>query len=195
MIWTTVSSRPLFIFFFFYWLYKSFSIFGCKEHNISDFSTDYLVSKCRVISGFVGKGCLLWPACSLDKTLVAFASLYFVPQDQSCLLFWVSLDSPLLHSNPLWWRGHLFGVNFRRHCTCSQNQSTSASLASVIGAQTWLTVCWMVYLGKKQIILSFLRLHPSTAFQTLLLTLSFNCCTIDVEVGKNYNSDIVLLLF
>ena len=30
---------------------------------------------------------------------------------------------------------------------------------------------WMVCTGKKQIILSFLRLHPSTAFQILLLTM------------------------
>ena len=30
---------------------------------------------------------------------------------------------------------------------------------------------WMVCLGNKHIILSFLRLHPSTSFQTLLLTM------------------------
>ena len=30
--------------------------------------------------------------------------------------------------------------------------------------------CWMFCLGKKQIILSFLRLHPSSIFWTLLLT-------------------------
>jgi len=32
----------------------------------------------------------------------------------------------------------------------------------------------MVCLGNKQIVLSFLRLHPSTAFQTLLLTMMAN---------------------
>ena len=33
---------------------------------------------CRVISWIVGKGCLLWPACSFVKTLLAFALLHFI---------------------------------------------------------------------------------------------------------------------
>ena len=48
----------------------SFSIFVCKEYNQSDFSIDHLaMSMCRVIFWVVGKGCLLWPACSPDKTV------------------------------------------------------------------------------------------------------------------------------
>ena len=46
--------------------------------------------------------------CSLDKTLLAFALLHFVLQDQTCLLFQVSLDFLFLHSSPLWWKGYLF---------------------------------------------------------------------------------------
>ena len=53
--------------------------------------------------------CLLWPAGSLDKTLLAFALLNFVLQGQTSLLFWVSLDFLLLHSNPLWWKWDLLG--------------------------------------------------------------------------------------
>ena len=49
------------------------------------------------------KGCLLWPACSLDKTQ-PFALLHFKFQGQTCLLFCVSLDFLLLHFNPLWWK-------------------------------------------------------------------------------------------
>ena len=37
---------------------------------------------------------------SLVKTLFAFALLHFVLQDQTCLLFQVSLDFLLLHSSP-----------------------------------------------------------------------------------------------
>ena len=49
MIWATVSSRSCFC-----WLY-SFSIFGYKECNQSDFGIDHLVmSMCRVVSWFVG---------------------------------------------------------------------------------------------------------------------------------------------
>ena len=61
----------------------------------------------RVISYVVGIRCLLWPVCSLDKTLLAFALLNFVLQGQTCPLLQVSLDFLLLHSNPLWWTGHL----------------------------------------------------------------------------------------
>ena len=37
----------------------------------------------------------------LDRTLLASACLHFVPQDQTCLLFWVFFDFLLLHSNPI----------------------------------------------------------------------------------------------
>ena len=47
---------------------------------------------CRVISCVVEKVYLLWPVCSLDKSLLAFALLYFVLQRQICLLLWVSLN-------------------------------------------------------------------------------------------------------
>ena len=107
MIWATVSSRSCFN-----WLYRAFpSLAGCKEYNQSDFSIDHLMmSMCRVISWVVGKGCLLWPVCSLDKTLIAFALHHFVLLGQSCLLIQVSPDFPLLHSTPLWWKWHLFAV-------------------------------------------------------------------------------------
>ena len=65
---------------------------------------------CGVFSYAVGSGCLLWPACSLGKTLLAFALVHFVLQGQICLLLQVSLDFPLLHSSPLSWRQHLFWV-------------------------------------------------------------------------------------
>ena len=62
------------------------------------------------------------------------------------------------------------GVRSRRSCRSSQNRSTSASSALVVGAQTWITVILNCMPWKlTEIILSFLRLHPSTAFWTLLL--------------------------
>ena len=59
---------------------KSISIFGFKEENQSDFGIDHLVmvSMCRVFSCVVGRGCLLWPVCSLAKTLLTFGLLHFV---------------------------------------------------------------------------------------------------------------------
>jgi len=55
---------------------------------------------CRDISCTVGRGCLLWPVCSLSKTLLAFMLLYFVFQDQTCLLLQVSLSSYFCNSDP-----------------------------------------------------------------------------------------------
>ena len=57
---------------------KSFFIFGCKKYNQSDFGIDHLMmSTCRVVFCVVRRGCLLWPVCSLSKTLLAFALLHF----------------------------------------------------------------------------------------------------------------------
>ena len=66
----------------------------------------------------------------------------------------------------------IFGVSYRRFCRSSQNWSTSASSASVVGTKTQIIVMLngLPWKGTK-IILSFLRLHPSTAFWTLLLTM------------------------
>jgi len=47
---------------------------------------------CRVFSCVVGRGCLLWPVCSLGKTLWAFALLHSVLQGQICLLLQVFLN-------------------------------------------------------------------------------------------------------
>ena len=54
-------------------------------------------------------GCLLWPVHSLGKTLLAFALLHSVLHGRICLLLEVFLDFLLLHSSPLYWKGHLFG--------------------------------------------------------------------------------------
>ena len=106
MIWATVSFWSCFC-----WLYRAPPSFGCKEYNQSDFGIDHLVmSMCRVVSCVVGGGCLLWPVHSLGRTLLAFDLLHCVLQGQICLLLQVSLDFLLLHSSPLWWKGHLLWV-------------------------------------------------------------------------------------
>ena len=90
---------------------------------------------CGVISCVVGKGCLLWLMCSLDKILLAFALLYFVPQGQTCLLLQVSLDFLVFHSNPLLWKRHLFpGVRSKRSVfPGSSDSKESAGSAGDLG--------------------------------------------------------------
>ena len=105
MIWATVSSRSSFN-----WFFRASSSLPAK--NISIWFWYWPFGDVHMWSHLLGcwKGHLLWPACSLDKTLLAFALLHFVLQGQICLLLQVSLDFLLLHSSPLWWKGHLFWV-------------------------------------------------------------------------------------
>ena len=102
MIWATVSSRSCFC-----WLYRASPSLAAKNiinhHHL-------VMSMYRVFSCVVGRRYLLWPVCSLGKALLAFKLLNFVLQGQICLLLQVSLDFLLLHSCPLWWKGHLLGL-------------------------------------------------------------------------------------
>ena len=97
MIWATVSSWSCFC-----WLYSA------SPSLAVNFGIDRLVmSMYRVFSCVVGQECFLWPVHSLGKTLLAFALLHSVLQRQICLLLQVFLDFLLLHSSPLYWKGHL----------------------------------------------------------------------------------------
>ena len=70
--------------------------------------------------------------------------------------------------SPVMKRKSFLGVSYKRSCRSSQKCSTSASSVLLVGAQTWITVILNCLPWKRiEIILSFLRLHPSTAFQTL----------------------------
>ena len=105
MIWATVSSHSCSC-----WLYRASSSLATK--NIVNLFLVLAIwwCPCVVFSCVVERGCFLWPACSLGKTLLTFALFRFVFQGQSCLLLQVSLDYPLLHSSPLKWKGRLLRV-------------------------------------------------------------------------------------
>ena len=65
-----------------------------------------------------------------------------------------------------------WGCQFLKVLQVFMNRSTSASSALLVGVQTWITVILNSLPWKQtEIIPLFLRLHPSTAFQTLLLTM------------------------
>ena len=69
-------------------------------------------------------------------------------------------------------RTSFFGASPRKSCRFSQSHSTSVSSALVAGAKIWIAVMLSGLPWKRiEIILSFLRSYPSTAFQTLLLTM------------------------
>ena len=125
------------------------------------------MSMCRV--HVFGRGCLLCPVCSLGRTRLAFAFFHSVLQGQICLLLQVSLDFLFLHSSPLWWKGHLFLVLVLEGLT-GLHRTFNFSLFGITGWGTDLDYCdieWFA-LETNGDHLSFLRLHPSTAFQTLV---------------------------
>ena len=130
MVWATVSSWSCF-----WWLYRASP--SLATENIINLIWVLTIwwYPCVVFSCVVGKGRLPWPVCSLGKTLLDFALLHFISQGQICLLLQVCLDFLLLHSSPLWWKGHLFfGISSIRSCRSSQNCSTSTSSALLVGA-------------------------------------------------------------
>ena len=82
---------------------------------------------------------------------VSFGPASFVFQGQTCLLVQVSLDFLLLHSNPLWWKGHLLWVLVLEglvgvHRTI-QLQLLQCYLS---GHRLGLLWYWMVCLGNEQ---------------------------------------------
>ena len=124
------------------------------------------MSMCRVFS-CVGGGGICYDQCGLlAKLLLPFDLLRFVFQGQICLLLPVALDFLLLHSSPLECRGHLFWV-LVPECLVGLHRTVQVQLLQHYWSGHRLGLPWK----QTEIILPFLRLHPSTAFQTLLLTM------------------------
>ena len=86
----------------------SFRMDIISEHNHSDFCFDHLVmSMGSIISSTVGNGCLCDQHVLLTKLLYV-ALFHFVFQDPIRLLVCIFVDFLIVHSNPLWWKGHFF---------------------------------------------------------------------------------------
>ena len=84
-------------------------------------------------------------------SLLAFALLHFVLQDQICLLLQVSLDFLLLHSSPQWWKEHLFWVLVLEGLAC-HHKTIQLKLSQHYwsGHRLGLLWYWMVCLGNEQ---------------------------------------------
>ena len=109
------------------------------------------MSMYRVFSCVVGRGCLLWPVHSLGKTLLAFALLHSVLQGQICLLFQVFIHFLLLHSSPLYWKGHPFWVSVIEGLVGLHRTVQLQLLQHYwLGLRLGLLWYWMVCPGNKQ---------------------------------------------
>ena len=56
-----------------------------------------------------GRGCLLWPVRSLGKTVSLCPASFCTPRPNLTVIPGISRFL-LLHSSPLWWKGHFFLV-------------------------------------------------------------------------------------
>ena len=104
MIWATVSSRSCFS-----WLYRATPSSAAK--NIINPISVLTIWWCPCVnSSLVLAKCVCYDQCILLAKLCWPLPASFCIEGQTCLLVQVSLDFLLLHSNPLWWKGHLFLV-------------------------------------------------------------------------------------
>ena len=166
MIWAKVSSQSCFC-----WLHRASPSLTAKNIIILISVLSIWWRPCVQCSlVLLEESVCCWPVRSLGKTLLAFGLLHSVLQGQICLLLQVFLDFVLLHSSPLQWKGHLFWLLVLEGLI-GLHRTVQLLQHYWLGHRLGLLWYWMVCLGNEQIILSFLRLHPSTAFWTLLLTM------------------------
>ena len=66
------------------------------------------MSMCSIFSCVVGRGCLLWPVCSVGKTLFLPCFILYSKAKFACYSRYLLI--PTLHSSHLWWKRSLFWV-------------------------------------------------------------------------------------
>ena len=105
MIWATVSSQSCFC-----WLYRASPSLAAK--NIINLILVLTICDVHVESHllYCWKRVFAMTSVFSWQNSVSLCPALFVLQGQICLLLQVFLDFLLLHSSPLWWKGHLFLV-------------------------------------------------------------------------------------
>ena len=108
-------------------------------------------------------------AFSWQNSMSLFPSSFCTPRLNLPVTPGISWLPTFAFQSPMMKRTSFFGVSSKTSCRSSQNCSDSSAL--VVGACTYIIVILNGLPWKQtEIILSFLRLHPGTAFQSLLLT-------------------------
>ena len=151
MIWTTVSSWSCFC-----WLYRASPSLAAK--NIINLISVLTIWWCPCVTSYLvllEESVAKISAFSWQNS-VSLDMLHFVLQGQIGLLLQVFLDSLLLHSSPLWWKGHLFVVLVLEGLIGLHRTLQLQLLQSYwLGHRLILLWYWMVCLGNEQI--SFCR--------------------------------------
>ena len=123
-----------------------------QRNNQSDFGVDHLVmSMYRVFSCVVRRGCLLWPVYFLGKTLLVFALLCSIFQDQICLLLRCFLTSYFCIPVPYNEKDIFFGVLVLKGLVGLHRTFQLQLLQHYwLGHSLGLLWYWMVCLGNEQ---------------------------------------------
>ena len=120
MVWDTVSSWSCFC-----WLYRASPSFTAK--NIINLVLDQFGfgPLCRVFSCFIEGACLLWPVCSLGKTVSLFPASFCSPRPNLPVtpgISWlptfafqalIMKRTSFLDCKESKWKGHLFWTSRR----------------------------------------------------------------------------------
>ena len=130
---------------------SSFSIFGCKEYNQSDFGVDPLVmSMCRVFSCCWKRVFAMISAFSWQNSISLCPASFHTPRPNLPVTPGVSW-LPILHSSPLWWEGHLFRALVLKGLVGLRGNVQLQLLQHYwLGHRLGLPWYWMVWLGNEQ---------------------------------------------
>ena len=128
------------------------------------------MSMCRVFSCVSGRWCLLWLVHSLGKTVSLCPASFCTPRPNLSVTPGISWSCTFAFQSPIMKRTSfavlilegLVGLHRIIQLQLLQHYWLEYRLGLL-----WY---WMACLGNEERSLSFLRLHPSTAFWTLLLT-------------------------
>ena len=99
-----------------------------------------MVSMCRAFSCVVGRGCLLWPVCSLGKPLLALPCFILYSKLNLPVTLGISWLSTFAFQSPIMKRISFWDIISRRPCRSSLNLSTSASF-NITGQDIDLDYC------------------------------------------------------
>ena len=98
MIWATIGYQSCFC-----RLYRAYPSLTAK--NIINLISILTIWWCPCVESSI---VLLEEGVCYDQCVLLAKLFHFVSQGQTYLLLQVSLDFLLLHSSPLWWKGHFF---------------------------------------------------------------------------------------
>ena len=144
MIWATVVSRSCFC-----WLYRASPSSTTK--NRINLILVLTIWGCPHVESllFVGKGCLLWPLCSLDKTLLAFDLLHFVFLGQISCNSRYLLSSTFAFQSPMMKKTSFLVLVLEGLVGLHRTSRLQLLQYQWLGHRLGLLWCWMVCPGNE----------------------------------------------